>query len=192
VLPYRMALLRLPYTFKYVLLAIFVFIVPTYQQFLPVYSVNSASTTYWSASAGAPSTKVTSLASVPTLVYNCHITPALCANVESAGRAGAGAGNYPAPGFESFGWDPDQRRKDQRRSTNCPSSWRKGHLCPEPNQPAIHPVGATNGQNYRVDPITGGIQIADANRNEPFLHRGKQTTNSNCREPEVRGFDVHM
>lgn len=134
-------------------------------QYIPVYSVNPAGTTYWSATVGAPATQVTSVASIPTLVYNCHITPALCANVESAGRIGAASGSYPAPGFESFGYDPDSARKSRRRQSNCPSNWRtkKGnpHKCPETNQAVIRPVGVTGGLSYKMDQSNGGLTVND-------------------------------
>ena len=149
------------------------FVVPSFGQYLAETTVTGGST-LWSASAGAPATTVKALPVIPTLVYNCHNVPALCANVEQAGRAGAAAGNYPN-GFEAFGWDPDSTRKLRRRTKRCGSLWKNspdlnpGSLnrgCPNPNQPPIHPLNAINPpggvhmdpSNYALltlDPTTG-------------------------------------
>lgn len=137
-------------------------------QYLNAYQVVGAET-LWSATVNAPATTVTALGNVPTLVYNCHITPSLCMNAELRGRIGAFVGNYPG-GFERFGWDPDGDRSEKRRSKMCPSNWktgttrprngrpvRKAHSCPETNQPPVHPLGYTDDVPIHVDDKTFAI-----------------------------------
>lgn len=143
------------------------FIVSVSAQYLPTTTV-TGSTTLWSATPGAPSTTVRALPVIPTLIYNCHNVPALCNNVEKAGRVGAAAGNYPG-GFEAFGWDPDPGRKSRRRTKRCGRGWktstdldpnRRG--CPHPNQPPIHPLRAINPPGgISLDPSTYALLTTD-------------------------------
>ncbi|KAL8918458.1 MAG: hypothetical protein Q9208_007364 [Pyrenodesmia sp. 3 TL-2023] len=136
-------------------------------QYLNNYNVVGGVTLYSPTVGSAQTTTVTALAHVPTLVYNCYLTPALCANVEARGRAGAGVGNYPAPGHEVFGYDPNPERRKARQQNQCPSNWRVGapqanparaaHTCPEANQPPVHPLGITNDVPVQVDPDTHAI-----------------------------------
>ncbi|KAL8958450.1 MAG: hypothetical protein Q9193_004497 [Seirophora villosa] len=117
-------------------------------QYIVTTSVDPAGNTYWSASVGAPRTSVRALPSVPTLVYNCAIVPALCQNVAQL-RPGAQNGGHN----ELFGWDPDGDRKILRREKICPGSWktRKSTRCPRPDQPPIHPLGVTDTVPPEVD-----------------------------------------
>ncbi len=92
-------------------------------QYLPTTAVDNAGNTWWSATVGAPRTAVSALPHIPTLVYNCNTVPALCANVGQV-RPGAAVGQYPAPGWEAFGWDPDSVRKAARRKKRCPRNWK--------------------------------------------------------------------
>lgn len=92
-------------------------------QYIPTTIVDNAGNTWWSATVGAPRTAVSALPHIPTLVYNCNTVPALCANVGQV-RPGAAVGQYPAPGFEAFGWDPDKDRKEKRREKRCPDNWK--------------------------------------------------------------------
>lgn len=144
-------------------------IVPSFGQFLPGTTVIGANTV-WSASAGAPATRVTALPVIPTLVYNCHNVPALCNNVEKAGRVGAAAGNYPN-GFEAFGWDPDSTRKRRRRTRRCGSGWKTSpdlnpgsavQGCPHPNQPPVHPLNAILPPGaVHLDPMSYALLTQD-------------------------------
>ncbi|KAL8951474.1 MAG: hypothetical protein Q9222_002551 [Ikaeria aurantiellina] len=85
---------------------------------------------------------------MPTLAYNCNITPALCANVAQA-RPGTQNGGVN----EVFGWDPDGVRKNLRRRRNCPSkTWKNvRNQCPRSNQPQVHPLGTTNIYPVRIN-----------------------------------------
>lgn len=119
-------------------------------QYIVTTSVDNAGNTYWSPTAGAAKTSVQSLPTIPTLVYNCAIVPALCNNVAQL-RPGAQNGGYN----EVFGWDPDSDRKEKRREKRCPGSWKKGSAgrprCPSPNQPQLHPLGISNALPPVVD-----------------------------------------
>lgn len=70
-----------------------------------------------------------------------HSTRTLCQCRTSQARSGRG--QYPAPRYEVFGWDPDSTRKSKRRDKRCPNNWktkkRGGTTCPNDNQPPIHP-----------------------------------------------------
>ncbi|KAL8833094.1 MAG: hypothetical protein Q9170_004503 [Blastenia crenularia] len=140
-------------------------------QYIPAWSVNNAGSTYWSPTAGAPSTLVTALPVVPTLAYNCAITPALCNNIAQV-RQNVYNGNYD----EVFGWGPDEKRKDNRRKKICPGkTWRKKQgQCPRSTQPIIHPLGITNLFPPRI--AEDGLAVLTQNANGQFVETGMHMT----------------
>ncbi|KAF1997002.1 glycoside hydrolase family 18 protein [Amniculicola lignicola CBS 123094] len=68
----------------------------------------------------------TAPASQPTLIYNCAKLPAICNNVQQR--------NQLWTPFDLH-FDKNNNRKKTRRNTACPTRWKFGHPCPEPNQP---------------------------------------------------------
>lgn len=133
-------------------------------QHLVTTSVDNVGNTFWSATAGAPKTSVRALPSIPTLVYNCAIVPALCNNVAQL-RPGAQLGGHN----EVFGWDPDEKRKERRNRGRCPASWKTQRgvvVCPKANQPPIHPLGITDDVPPLVDADDLAIFKRDTNGQE--------------------------
>ena len=126
-----------------IIMRLLLFLIPplgnSIAQYIVAPVLNNANVGFWSASAGAQRTSVRTLPAMPTLVYNCAIVPALCANVEQL-RPGAAGGGHS----EIMGWDPARKRKKARNKAICPSDWKEKTVCPRTGQPPIHPLGITN------------------------------------------------
>lgn len=112
-------------------------------------------------------------AGIPTLIYNCAKLPAICQNVAKSypldnsggpGRWGKLLGNDHI----SLTFDLDSAAKDRRRkAAGCDDDWKKGHICPETDQPRTVPKGASYGDGSYVarkfNPAPDDYTIADAN-----------------------------
>lgn len=90
---------------------------------------------------------------IPTLVYNCAKLPAICQNVNTRNRlqnvvgiGGLGLGKLVGNAYIELNYDTNQARKDERRLSVCPQSWRITHPCPETNQPNTVPADTSLGQ----------------------------------------------
>lgn len=70
------------------------------------------------------------------LFYNCNYMREICTNVRNFQKTSRGKTLHPLSGVagDRYGIDFNKGRKDERRSKNCPDTWKTYHTCPEIDQ----------------------------------------------------------